>query len=527
MNDTWGKDTAAGRADEGSAQAAAYGRADAAPAARAHATLTRREFARAGVLGGAALFALGGLFGCAPSQGAGADPSETIDCDVLVVGGGGAGVTAAGQAADAGAKTVLIEKMDHLAGSSSLALGTFYGAGTSLQKAAGIEDDPEGLLRYFLSRGGDKLDYEMQEFCAYHFGETIDWLVDELQVPFKEKVSKKGTDTVARGHNCANAAIDALRAVTSYAAERGVSFHFNTEARSLIMEDGAVAGVIATTSTGKTVAYRAKRTIMASGGFCRNQDMIEQYCPDYAGVYTEVGPGCTGEGLRMGLDVGADYLGHGGTNGILACSVQAGQSPLIDKKAMWVDSSGRRFINEDGQTHDIYYQVAHFPDQSFFAVYDQAMVDALSDEERPFFEFGLERGVFAQGDTPEQAAEALGIDGAALADELAAYNAAAAAGVDAAFGKKADNLKAIDRAPFYVLTLGVCTHGSFGGYRVNTRFEVLDTQGEPIPSFYAVGEVSCGTFIYDDYPAGGCGLNYSYTSGRFAGRNAAESIASA
>ena len=136
MNDTCGNDTAAGRADEGRAQAGAHGRAETAPAGRTHATLTRREFARAGVLGGAALFALGGLFGRAPSQGAGAEPSETIDCDVLVVGGGGAGVTAAGQAADAGAKTVLIEKMDHLAGSSSLALGTFYGAGRSIGSSA-------------------------------------------------------------------------------------------------------------------------------------------------------------------------------------------------------------------------------------------------------------------------------------------------------------------------------------------------------------------------------------------------------
>ena len=71
---------------------------------------------------------------------------------------------------------------------------------------------------------------------------------------------------------------------------------------------------------------------------------------------------------------------------------------------------------------------------------------------------------------------------------------------------------------------GVATHGTFGGYNVNLDFEVLDEAGEPIPNLYGVGEVSCGTFIYDDYPAGGSGLNWSYTSGRFAGANAAEAI---
>ena len=70
--------------------------------------------------------------------------------------------------------------------------------------------------------------------------------------------------------------------------------------------------------------------------------------------------------------------------------------------------------------------------------------------------------------------------------------------------------------------MGVCTHGSFGGFDINTDFQVKDTQGQVIPGLYSAGEVCCGTFIYDDYPAGGCGLNFAYTSGRFAGANAAK-----
>lgn len=141
-----------------------------------------------------------------------------MDFDVVVLGGGGAGVTAAGQAAAAGAKTVLLEKMAWLAGSSSLAIGTFYGAGTQLQKAAGIEDDPSGLLDYFLSRGRRQAGLRTCRSSAPSTSaKPFDWLTGELGVLFKETVSKKGKDPVPRGHNCANNAIDALRAVTAYA----------------------------------------------------------------------------------------------------------------------------------------------------------------------------------------------------------------------------------------------------------------------------------------------------------------------
>ena len=339
-------------------------------------SLTRRQFATL-VGGGMLALAGGGLFGCTPKSEASANVSKTVSCDVLVVGGGGAGVSAAAMVAGAGANIILIEKEAWLAGSSSLALGTLYGANTQMQKEKGVSDSAEDFLAYLLRRGGDKLDRDIQVMCSEEFGKTIDWLREDLHVPFKDTLSLKGTDTVARAHNCKNSAYDALSAVTALARENGVQFHFGMPAESLVVDNGAVTGVLARSGAGELMEYSAKKTIMATGGFCRNPEMIDKYMPDYSGVYTEVGVGLTGEGLQMGLDIGADYVGHGGTNGILACPVEPGQSKLISTKAMWVNSAGERFANEGGQTHDIYYQVAHFPDQKFFAVYDQAMYDAF------------------------------------------------------------------------------------------------------------------------------------------------------
>ncbi len=493
--------------------------------------LSRRDFVKLAA-GTFAAASLAGVAGCAPKTISGSEAiakaSKTVECDVLIVGSGAAGTTAATKAAQAGANTIVIEKMAWLSGgSSSLAIGTLYGAGTQLQKKAGIEDNPQGLYEYFLTRGGDKMDDAMQRFCAEEYGKTIDWMNVELGIPFKDAVSVKGTDTVARGHNINPNANVALTAMYEQAQKAGARYDFEMAAQSLIVEDGAVKGVLARHDAETYVAYKAKKTVMASGGFCRNSAMIDQYMPNYSGVYTEVGLGCTGEGLQMGLDIGADYIGHGGTNGILYCSVAAGQSKLISNKAMWINSDGVRFNNEGGQTHDIYYQVANFKDQHFYAVYDQKMVDALNDTLKAQFDLGMKQGIFKKGETVKEAADALGINGTAAQEQLDQYNEMAAAGKDTQFNKKESLLVPLTEGPFYVLTMGVCTHGSFGGYKVDTDFRVLDTKGNPIPNYYAAGEVACGSFIYDDYPAGGCGLNFAYTSGRFAGANAAAAAAKA
>ena len=488
--------------------------------------LTRRQFTQAAA-GVAATLGVASMAGTAAAP-AYADEAAGTKCDVLVIGAGGAGMTAAAMAAQEGANVIVIEKCDSQMGSSVLALGTFYGAGTELQKAAGIDDEPAALLDYFMSCNGDKLAYNIQKFAAENYGQTIDWLAGDLQVPFKETISKKGKDTVERGHSCANTAADALTAVTDLAVADGVDVRFGIQATELLMdESGAVTGVKALDANGSELTFTAKKTIIATGGFCRNDEMIARYMPDYVGVYTEVGQGCTGEGLQMGLDKGARYIGHGGTNGILFCAVQTGQSKLIANNVLWLDKDGKRFVSEAGQTHDIYYQVAHFDGQHFYAVYDQAARDALDEKLAEKFQKGLDDGIFAQADTVAEAAEALGLPGDAFQESLDAYNAMCEAGEDSEFGKKAELLVPLTQAPYYVLTMGVCTHGTFGGYEVNADMQVMSEIGFPIPNLYAAGEVSCGTFIYDDYPAGGCGLNWAYTSGRFAGTNAAQAALAA
>lgn len=490
--------------------------------------ITRRQFTS--LLGiGIAGIGAAALTGCAarPASQKEQDqsnlsPSRTETYDVVVIGSGGAGTSAAAMAAGAGAKTVCLEKLPWQGGSSSLALGTFYGAGTQMQKERGIEDSTDALYDYFMQSGGDHVDAEMNRFMADHAGETIDWLSEDLHVPFKDEIKANGTDKVKRGHMCAHSAQDALTAVRALADENGVEFKFGNDAYKLEQaDDGSITGVVCHTSAGDTL-YKAGTVIIANGGFCRNEEMINQYCPDYRGVYTETCIADYGDGVRMGMDAGGAYYGNGGTNGILYCSVDAGQSKLIANDVMWVNPDGMRFTNEAGQTHDIFYTVAKYPSQHFYAIYDQAKVDSLDAKLQRKFNLGLEKGIFTKADTAEEAARSLGLNGSAVQSQLDQYNQMAQDGQDTQFKKNASLLKPLTQAPYYVLTMGVCTHGSFGGLETNTNFQVLDQQGNIIPHLYSAGEVCCGTFIYQNYPAGGCGLNFSYTSGRFAGKNAAE-----
>lgn len=497
--------------------------------------MSRRTFAKGMAVAAAALATSGVIGVVSRTQAAQAATTQAADdqtwnVDVLVIGAGAAGLTAAEAASENDdLKVMLIEKEAWMAGSSSLAQGGIYGAGTQIQKDAGVDDTPEAFLEYLLSRGGDKLDYDLQQWCSVHFGETIDWMNQTLGIPFDAEVAKRSVDTVPRRHQVTSTSQDACDIIYDKCIANGVDIRFSTAANALILDDsGAVVGVSATTTDSDgneaAVTINAQKVIIASGGFCRNADMIDKYCPDFSGVYTEVGIGCTGEGLQMGLDVGAAYMGHGGTNGILACPVEPGQSKLIATDVMWVASDGRRFVNEAGQTHDIYYQVAGFDDQKFYAVYDQAKVDGLNDILKTKFDLALEMGYATQGDTVAEAAKAMGLDGDTVEQSLTDYNQMCQTGEDTEFGKKAEKLVELATAPYYLIEMGVCTHGSFGGYNVNTNIEVLDENGDAIQNLYGAGEVSSGSFIYDDYPGGGCGLAWCFTSGRWAGINAAAGI---
>lgn len=220
---------------------------------------------------GLATIALGNLTGC--SKGA-----TQYVYDVVVVGSGGSGTTSAAFAAKNGAKTVCIEKLGWQGGSrppcarNVLRLG--YG-----RKELGIDDTPDDYYNYLLTRNADKVDLAMNCFMADHRRASIDWPREDLKVPFKDEIKGNGKDT-ARALACKNNADDALKAVTQLAKEQGVDFHFDTDATALIDEStGRVVGVRAE-KAGKEVIYNAKAAVIASGGFCRNPEMIAKYCPD-------------------------------------------------------------------------------------------------------------------------------------------------------------------------------------------------------------------------------------------------------
>ena len=489
--------------------------------------------------------------------------TETVDTDILIVGAGNGGMFAAAYAAANGLNFRVIEQNANVQDTRH-----WYGAvDSAAAKEAGEPATDKAKLLSEISRyASGKCDQRVVKTWINESAEMIEFVRSIMEDKYGVKMiytygdeakwpaenAEHNTDymypeieyTYDRSSGAARNEL-----LLQYIQELGYDVDFKTSLAKLEKNsDGRITGIIAqSTEDDHFIRYNAnKGVLLACGGFPGNPYMMEQLDPLGTSVTTacSYSPADKGYGIRAAVWAGANLDKEAAPmlfdRGIVAPGVDAGyvdSDSAFGGKAfpgkirqynpgtqpfLKVNRNGERFANEGGQTHDIYYQVAHFDDRKFYAVYDQAMVDALKDTLKEQYDAGIEKGLFAKADTVQEAAAKLGIDGAKAAESLDKYNKMAAAGKDTEFNKKAEQLKPLTTPPYSVLTMTVTTHGTFGGYNVDTQFRVLDESGKPIENLYAAGENCSGTFIYDDYPGGGCGLCFAFTSGRWAGKNAAE-----
>lgn len=456
--------------------------------------------------------------GCAPKPPAEEEGVTTREADVVVVGSGAAGLAAAIEAADAGAKVILLEKLPLVGGSTLLSGGIVYGAETPGQERAGIEDSAEDLAAYWLERAEGDADEDLIRLVAERSGETIAWL-EELGVEFAPPVPA-GTSPVPRAHRTKEGrGAGLIGPVEKAARDRGVEILLETPAKKLLTDEGgAVIGVEAQTKDGETLRIKAKAVVLATGGFDRNKELVAQYSPQAADHITYVAAGNTGDGLVMAREVGADIVAKGGIIGFRGVAENIPYTHpvggLIFTPSLYVDSKGKRFVNEAIDYPLFYNAMVENGDEAFYLIFDaNNYVEALEE--------GLELGVVFKGSTLAELAEAAGIDPAGLEETVAEYNRCAAAGEDPAFGKDPALLAPITEPDFYALKVVPATLGTMGGPRINVKTQVLDTSGNPIPGLYAAGEVANGQFYKDTYPASGTSIQMSFTLGRIAGREAA------
>lgn len=467
-------------------------------------------------------------------------PQWDRQVDVIVVGCGAAGVSAAIEARACGAEVLALEAAGGAGGTSAMSGGLIYlGGGTALQKACGFEDSPEEMARFLLAACGPYADEEkVRLYCAGSVAH-YDWLV-ECGVPFKPAFWSAPTaepwtddglmfsggedaapfDSVAvaapRGH-CPSAPTASrhgsaggfvlMQALARRAAELGVEQSDNTRLRRLVVdESGGVVGVLAR-RFGVDRYLRARRgVVLATGGFIHNERMLAAHAPALIGTGKLGVPENDGSGLEAAIGVGAATVRM--SAGEAAFSVP----PALVKPGLLVNAAAQRFVNEDSYLGRVGQHGLFRQDGRVWLIFDEKVFDGAQEFRGPV------QPDFVAETVEELAAEA-GLSPSALTETVAAYNRAAAAGHDEVHGKAKRWLEplrppyaAIDaRERFRTFTLG--------GLETTVDGAVLGHGGEPVPGLYAAGRITSGI------PATGYVSGASLGDCTFFGRRAGASAA--
>ena len=445
---------------------------------------------------------------------------EEITTGIVIVGAGGAGMTAAIMAKQAGVDFVILEKMPYVGGNTTKATGGMNAAETHYQAEQNIADSVAQFAADTMAGGHNLNNPDLVQTLAANSAEAINWL-DSIGAELP-KVSFSGGATNARIHAPADGSGVGGYLVEKFSdkmKELGIEVMLNTKATSLILEDGRVTGVLA---EGENTDYviHAKAVILASGGFGANEDMYTQYRPDLKGTVTTNAPGATGDGIVMALEAGAALVDIEQIQ--LHPTVEQTTSMLITESvrgdgAILVNQKGERFINEM-ETRDV-VSAAELEQEGQYAyiIFDQHLRDNLKATEKY-----VKNGLTVQADTIEELAEKLNIDPATLAKTLGDWNGFVEAKNDPQFGRTTGMNDALVTPPYYAIQIAPGIHHTMGGVKIDTTAHVINEAGEPIPGLFAAGEVTGG--VHGGNRLGGNAVADIVVFGRIAAQSAIEYI---
>ena len=492
---------------------------------------------------------------------------STVDADVVVVGAGGAGMTAAITAAAEGKTVVILESQSMVGGNSVRATGgmnagkTVYQDENEFGESAGVEKtlktaaekyadnetitalaktvseqwaayqaNPTGyfdsveLMELDTMIGGKGInDPELVETLCANSADAIDWL-DEHGITL-HNVSSFGGASVKRIHRPVNAEGKTV-SVGSYmipllqenCEKAGVKMMLDTTATEILTDaNGAAVGVKATGASGETVTVNAKAVVLATGGFGANLDMVVKYKPELKGFMTTNAPGIQGQGIEMAQAIGAATVDMDQIQ--IHPTVEANTAALITEGlrgdgAILINEEGQRFIDEVG-TRDVVSaaEIAQTGSYSWLVV-DQAMADASS-----VIQGYIKKGYTVTGTTYEELGKAMGVDAAAFAETMDKWNGYVEAKNDPDFGRTSF-ANPLNTAPYYAVKVTAGVHHTMGGLKINANTEVLNENGEVIPGLFAAGEVTGG--VHGANRLGGNAVADFTVFGRIAGAAASD-----
>jgi len=460
------------------------------------------------------------------------DVKKCIDAEVVVVGAGIAGLSAALSAAEAGTKTILLEKMATVQarGHDNAFIGS------RLQKKLGIEIDKDEVILNLMKYGSNKPDQRLIRMWAEGSGETADWLINMTDAACIEVIICKYPPPP--GFNNANEYYPQYSVTHQYQSERlmakclldnalkkGVVTYFKTRAKQLLRKGkGRVTNVIAADATGEYLQFNAtKAIVLCTGDYGNNAEMMAKYCPQSSYLASMI-PTSNGDGHMMAMWIGAVM-----EPGPHAPMIHGPVGPLLCSAFLQVNLLGERFQNEDVPIQSNINAVERQPGKTAWQVFDSKYP-----EEIPYHGIGLGKLIIATEKIQQEVAKvsimANSIEELAIKMKLPVktfkatvkrYNELARLGKDLDFGKRTDRLSPVDRPPFYAGKNSYSLLAVMGGLNVNPNLQPIDKDWKVIPGLYLAGN-TMGNLFAGDYPTMCPGLSHGMAIhfGRIAGLNA-------
>lgn len=466
---------------------------------------------------------------------------EELDCDVLVLGGGGSGLVAAARAGwHAGTRVVLVEKQQKTGG------GAWYAADFKVfnsrwQRQREIPDVLEDSLRQAMDFTYWKLDPRLARNCFEATGKFFDWLCDTgdgVENQFQEGVyifdGPDGPKVPVFKQRRHGAQGGTGRFVTDQmlrlCLEQGTRVLTGTQAVELLTEGDRITGALCR-DAGGWIRIRCKSCVLSTGSWIEDQRMLERVDPQFAAMKKVRSPhrssAYTGDGLRLAARAGAKLDWNSLCLRLMGpVFMPADDTPyatfgamVFDPSVIFVNEEGRRWVNEQvvsrGGFFDQAIPLRDQPHGISFTVFDTSCVESAVERSRlgvvsgPFpmpplpehwqddLEGALREYGFAfwRADTPEELALQMGVAPQTLAATLEHYNHMCDAGVDTDFCKSRDQLIPLRKAPFYALRCSMATDGAFGGIPVDQTIRAFGADGRIMDNLFVTGDLASGRFI--------------------------------